>query len=155
MLIFEKLLTARRLLALTQKEASEQAGINQATLSILEKGERKFIPTEYLLFLYKKGIDINWIIDENNRTDNIFHNNFLPNDGSDKRPEHLTNNYSKNGDFSIASLLKSATGKGKTQMNGLNGFGLETKTEPDLSPFLKDILQELKKINEKLQLVNH
>ena len=154
MLFYEKLLTARRLLAISQKEASEEAGINQATLSILEKGERKFIPTEYLQFLYKKGIDINWIIDENNRTDNIFHNNFLPNDQSDKRPNHLQNS-NINGGSSISSLLSNAGFKPKNK-NGLPaGYELDGKKEPDLSPFLKEILQELKKMNDNLQLVTH
>ena len=151
MLFFEKLLTARRLLALSQKEASEQAGINQATLSILEKGERKFIPTEYLQFLYKKGIDINWIIDENNRTDNIFHHNFLPNDRSDKRPRHLLG--LKNGEDTLRSLIpesliskKSAVTNERTSVNN---------NEQELGQFFKEVLQELKKMNENLQLVAH
>jgi transcriptional regulator with XRE-family HTH domain len=154
MLFFEKLLTARRLLALTQKEASEQAGINQATLSILEKGERKFIPTEYLQFLYRKGIDINWIINENNRTDNIFHNNFQPNDSADKRPEHL--HQMKYDDTKLQSLFPKSVLNGN-QEDSQHSYKASNQdgTDHELTGFLKEVLQELKKLNENMQYMVH
>jgi len=154
MLFFEKLLTARRLLALTQKEASEQAGINQATLSILEKGERKFIPTEYLQFLYKKGIDINWIINENNRTDNIFHNNFQPNDSADKRPEHL--HQMKHDDTKLQPLFpKSLLVTNQEESQHSYKAANQDGTDPELTGFFKEVLQELKKLNENMQYMVH
>ena len=151
MLFFEKLLTARRLLALSQKEAAEQAGINQATLSILEKGERKFIPTEYLQFLYKKGIDINWIINENNRTDNIFHNNFLPNDAADKRPEHV--HKMKYDDKKLQPLFPKSLLTANQDYQ--HTYTLATKEEPELAGFFKEVLQELKKLNENMHYMAH
>ncbi|MFP5042739.1 helix-turn-helix domain-containing protein [Parasediminibacterium sp. JCM 36343] len=140
MLFFEKLLIARRLLSLSQREASEQSGINQATLSILERGERKFIPTEYLQFLYKKGIDINWIFDEFSRTDNIFHNNFLP--VSIQENEKGQPQYSE---ASLKSLLPRA---------GIKKHSAHEKENPqndiELSGFFTEILQELRKLNDSL-----
>lgn len=69
---FDRLFIARTFLSLSQKEASEQAGINAAAISVMERGEKKFIPTEYLLFLYDKGIDINWIFSNSNDTSLVF-----------------------------------------------------------------------------------
>ena len=142
MQFYEKLLTARRLLAISQKEAAEQAGINQAAICFLEKGEKKFIPTEYLQFLYKKGIDINWIIDENNRTDNIFHKNFLPEDPSDKRPIHMK---IPKVDDSFQSLFK------KTPAAVLNEqieeMKSESKSDNEIKGLLMEVVNELKKLN--------
>jgi len=60
-------------LSLNHKEAGEQAGINQVTVGILERGERNAIPVSYANFLYRNGIDLNWVFNNNNDADkNIF-----------------------------------------------------------------------------------
>jgi len=56
-----KLFIARTTLSLKQHEAATLAGINLPDVGALERGDKKCIPNEYLAFLYKKGIDINWI----------------------------------------------------------------------------------------------
>lgn len=58
---FEKLYIARSLLSLNQKEAADQSGVNPVTIGILERGERNAIPVTYANFLYKNGVDLNWI----------------------------------------------------------------------------------------------
>jgi transcriptional regulator with XRE-family HTH domain len=72
---FDKIFVARVALSLKQKEAAEQAGVKQSVVSVLERGEKNFIPNNYLSFLCKKGIDLNWIFnDTDNRTADIFRN---------------------------------------------------------------------------------
>src|SRR5450432_2238198 len=63
--IFDKLYLARLLLSLNARDIAIQAGITPVTISLLERGERKNIPAEYIKFLYEKGIDINWLFDDN------------------------------------------------------------------------------------------
>ena len=70
--LYDKLFVIRRLIGLSQKEAAEQSGINQATISILERGERSNLPNAYVDFLYRNGIDINWIFNNDNDTTNAF-----------------------------------------------------------------------------------
>ncbi len=70
--LFDKLFVIRRLLSLSQKEAAEQAGIKQPIISILERGERDDIPTAYIEFLYKSGIDLNWVFNEDTDVANVF-----------------------------------------------------------------------------------
>ena len=69
---FEKLYIARTLLSLNQKEAAEQAGINPVTIGVLERGERNTMPEAYATFLYKNGIDLNWIFNEDDNEGNVF-----------------------------------------------------------------------------------
>jgi DNA-binding XRE family transcriptional regulator len=70
---FDKIYIARNALSLKQTEAAKQAGLRQCVVSVLERGEKRFIPTEYISFLFKKGIDLNWIFnDEDNRAAAIF-----------------------------------------------------------------------------------
>ena len=69
---FEKLYIARTLLSLNQKEAGEQAGINQVTIGILERGERNAIPEAYANFLYKNGVDLNWVFNKDDNEGNVF-----------------------------------------------------------------------------------
>ncbi|MDR0791688.1 MAG: hypothetical protein LBE82_00150 [Chitinophagaceae bacterium] len=52
------------LLHLTQSEMAEQAGIRQKDVSLLEAGKRAFIPTSYISFICKMGIDLNSIFDD-------------------------------------------------------------------------------------------
>jgi transcriptional regulator with XRE-family HTH domain len=69
---FEKLYIARTLLSLNQKEAAEQAGINPVTIGVLERGEKNTVPEAYATFLYKNGIDLNWIFNEDDNEGNVF-----------------------------------------------------------------------------------
>ncbi len=78
MKVIENLFIARTLLALNQREAAEQAGIAQTIISLLERGEKKFIPTEYLQFLYNKGVDLNWLFNEKNHSAEIFRADLSP-----------------------------------------------------------------------------
>ncbi len=70
--LFEKFFIARTVLALSQQEAAEQAGIKQATVSILERGGRDAVPEAYIQFLYTKGIDMNWLFNTDENTRNVF-----------------------------------------------------------------------------------
>lgn len=64
-MIENKLKAAREVLNLSQSEASRLSGLVQKDISLLEAGKKKFIPKEYIHFLYSNGIDINSIyIDE-------------------------------------------------------------------------------------------
>lgn len=64
MTLADKLQMARASLNIKQRQAAEQAGIKQVTISCLERGEKKFIPTEYLQFLQRHGIDLNWLFND-------------------------------------------------------------------------------------------
>ena len=82
---FEKLYIARTLLSLNQKEAGDQAGINQVTIGILERGERNAIPVAYANFLYKNGIDLNWVFNNKDDDDmNVFRKDENINNPADK-----------------------------------------------------------------------
>lgn len=62
--VFDKLYLARLLLNLNAKDTAAKAGTTQMTISLLERGERKNIPINYLKFLHEQGIDINWLLNE-------------------------------------------------------------------------------------------
>lgn len=64
MLIFNKLQEARIFLRISQDEAAKTSGVNQGDISLLESGKKVFIPTEYLMFLAKKGINLNDLFNE-------------------------------------------------------------------------------------------
>lgn len=64
MLIYNKLKIARKLLSLSQREIEECVGLSQRDISLLENGKKKFIPTEYIQFLNKKGICLEGLFDE-------------------------------------------------------------------------------------------
>lgn len=64
MIVFDKLKAIRISLGYSQAEASALSGIKQKDISLLESGAKKFIPNEYILFLYKNGVDINTIFDD-------------------------------------------------------------------------------------------
>ena len=69
---FEKLYIARTLLSLNQKEAAEQAGINPVTIGVLERGEKNAMPEAYATFLYKNGIDLNWVFNKDDKDEHVF-----------------------------------------------------------------------------------
>jgi transcriptional regulator with XRE-family HTH domain len=81
---FEKLYIARTLLSLNQKEAAEQAGVNPVTIGILERGEKNTVPEAYATFLYKNGIDLNWIFNEDDNEGNVFRKEDNINNSADK-----------------------------------------------------------------------
>lgn len=63
-MIYSKLKTIRELLGLNQSDASLKSGIAQKDISLLESGKKKFIPQEYILFLYNSGVDLNTLYDD-------------------------------------------------------------------------------------------
>jgi len=63
MTVYDKLKEARNILGLSQSEAAFKANLKQKDLSLLEGGNKKFVPEEYIQFLYNEGIDINSIYD--------------------------------------------------------------------------------------------
>lgn len=60
----EKLKAARKLFGDTQSVASKKSGVAQRDISYLESGKKKYLPTEYILYLQKNGIDLNTLFDE-------------------------------------------------------------------------------------------
>jgi transcriptional regulator with XRE-family HTH domain len=62
--IFQKLKKSRELIQFTQKEAAEFSQLRQRDISDLENGQKKFIPNQYIQFLYIQGIDINSLFDD-------------------------------------------------------------------------------------------
>ena len=58
-----KLRLARKLIGLSQVEIANFCGIKQRDVSQLENNNRKFIPTIYILFLNKNGIDLGSLFD--------------------------------------------------------------------------------------------
>src|ERR1700677_2313749 len=64
MSIPQRLKIARKLIGYSQKDAAIRAGLEQKDISLLETGGKKFIPNEYIQFLYNEGIDINSIYND-------------------------------------------------------------------------------------------
>lgn len=59
--IWSRLKNVRVALHLSQKAMGETAGIPQKDISQLENGKKKFIPIEYILYLYERGVNLNWL----------------------------------------------------------------------------------------------
>ena len=59
--IAKRLKAVRVKLGFNQAKMAKEAGVLQKDISLIEADKKKFIPTEYLLFLSEKGIDLNWI----------------------------------------------------------------------------------------------
>jgi transcriptional regulator with XRE-family HTH domain len=134
---FDRLFIARTFLSLSQKEAAEQAGINAASVSIMERGEKKFIPTEYLQLLYAKGIDINWIFSDSNDTSLVFR----------KPVQSARLNGADTPEPAEGSLHQALSSQRK---NSYVSGALVTRYMQDFNSDLKDILQELRKMNASL-----
>lgn len=64
MILAEKLKKARKLLGETQAVAGKNSGVAQRDISYLEAGKKKYLPTEYILYLQKNGFDLNTLFDE-------------------------------------------------------------------------------------------
>lgn len=60
----EKLKAARKLFGDTQSVAGKKSGVAQRDISYLESGKKKYLPTEYILYLQKNGIDLNTLFEE-------------------------------------------------------------------------------------------
>ena len=66
--IYKKLKAAREMLGLNQRDAAKHANVSQRDISMLENGNKKFVPNEYIQFLNNNGIDINSIYDSKNES---------------------------------------------------------------------------------------
>lgn len=64
-IFFNKLKEARKLLSLSQTEMADSTGISQRDVSQIENGGKEFIPTSYIQFLNKKGVDLSTLYDDN------------------------------------------------------------------------------------------
>lgn len=66
-MVGEKLKTARLLIGKSQVDAAQESGLSQRDISLLENDKKEFIPTEYIQYLNKSGIDVNSIykVDDN------------------------------------------------------------------------------------------
>jgi transcriptional regulator with XRE-family HTH domain len=70
----EKLKSARLLLNETQSVASKNSGTSQRDISYLEAGKKENIPTEYLTYLQRRGIDLNSLFDETKELETVKNN---------------------------------------------------------------------------------
>lgn len=59
----EKFRAARDVLRLNQTDVERNTGVWQTDISMLENGKKKFVPTEYLVYLSLRGIDLNALFD--------------------------------------------------------------------------------------------
>jgi|SRR6185437_7199666 len=55
-----RLIASRKHFGLSQGKAAEESGFLQKDISRFESGAAKYIPDEYIQYLYKKGINLNW-----------------------------------------------------------------------------------------------
>lgn len=71
--IYVKIREIREELGLTQSQIASESGILQKDISRIESGSTKFIPNELIHFLYKKGVNVNLLYDEE-YTKNVYLN---------------------------------------------------------------------------------
>ncbi|HAA10417.1 MAG TPA: hypothetical protein DCE41_01485 [Cytophagales bacterium] len=57
----QKLREIRTTLNLKQDQMASKAGLSQRDISLLENGKKEFIPTRYMRFLNRAGINLNWL----------------------------------------------------------------------------------------------
>lgn len=62
--VFEKIKEARELLGLSQSQFAKRIGVTQKDVSILEGGNKKFIPNKYIEYLLGQSFDLNSIFDD-------------------------------------------------------------------------------------------
>lgn len=60
----QKLREIRTRLNLKQDQMALKAGLSQRDISLLENGKKEFIPTRYMRFLNRAGINLNWIFSD-------------------------------------------------------------------------------------------
>ncbi len=58
---FNRLKSCRKTLGLSQAQTASKSHFEQKDISRFENGKVKFIPTPYILFLYREGINLNWL----------------------------------------------------------------------------------------------
>lgn len=63
--VYDKIKEARMSLGQTQTMFAKEIGVTQKDVSKLEKGDKKFIPNEYIDYLISKGFDINTLFNSN------------------------------------------------------------------------------------------
>lgn len=61
---YQKIKEAREQMGLNQSEFAREVGVTQKDVSILESGNKKFIPNQYIEYLLNKGYDLNSIFDD-------------------------------------------------------------------------------------------
>lgn len=61
---FDKIKKARELMGLNQSEFASKVGVTQKDVSILENGNKKFIPNQYIEYLLNSSFDLNSIFDD-------------------------------------------------------------------------------------------
>ena len=71
MTLAEKLKLARKSFGDTQAVAGQKSGVAQRDISYLEAGKKKYLPTEYILYLQKNGVDLNTLFDDTKELENI------------------------------------------------------------------------------------
>ena len=65
MSIADKIKEGREKLGLSQRQFADLIGVTQNSVSLIEGGQKKFVPNAYIEFLYQKGYDINTLFDDN------------------------------------------------------------------------------------------
>lgn len=63
-LISSKIKAIHKLLDFKQSDVSMLTGIKQEEISRLLNGKKRFLPTEYMIFLHNHNISLNWLIDD-------------------------------------------------------------------------------------------
>lgn len=64
-LFYDKLTAARDMTRLSQQEIAQYTGLSQPRISRIERGEGVFVPNNYLVLLWGKGINLNDLFNDN------------------------------------------------------------------------------------------
>ncbi|MCG8320976.1 MAG: helix-turn-helix domain-containing protein [Cytophagales bacterium] len=59
--LFKRLKSCRKQLGFSQAEMAQKSYFEQKDISRFENGKVKFIPIPYIVFLYRQGINLNWL----------------------------------------------------------------------------------------------
>lgn len=106
-MIYGKLKQIRELLGVSQTQASISSGIKQKDISLLETGQKKFIPSEYILFLYNLGVDLNTLFDDSLEI-SVYNNAHTPDTRSikgDNSHTNIANNHTKKGGSTVSPTV--------------------------------------------------
>lgn len=60
----ERIKEAREILGLNQSQFAKAVGVTQKDVSLIESGNKKFIPNKYISFLVSKNFDLNWLFED-------------------------------------------------------------------------------------------
>ncbi len=135
----EKLYTVRKLISLNQREAAEKAGLKQATISIIERGERNSLPNDYLEFLHSKGIDLNWLFGTENDVALAFRGSTFS-----KQPVNFASN--------MANLVRTDE-KLKSGTMTTNNIKASGEIMKNFERILGKLLQEIEQLNSTLLMI--